>query len=165
MCDAWRPWPIPVIERVENPRALDRNLAQLRRLHRARSRCVRGSVRYRRRTEALSVLNARIANQRVHAMAVLTTRLAKTHGTVVVESLYVSPMLRQKHVGGGRRRRNLADAGMAELRRQLGYKCAWYGSVRVRHHVPVVAAMPCVWREKRSRVARDLELCGLRQPP
>ncbi len=121
-----------VIERVENPRALDRNLAQLRRLHRARSRCVRGSVRYRRRTEALSVLNARIANQRVHAMAVLTTRLAKTHGTVVVESLYVSPMLRQKHVGGARRRRrNLADAGMAELRRQLGYKCAWYGSVVV----------------------------------
>ena len=47
-----------VIERVENPRALDRSLARLRRLHRARSRCTPGSVRHRRRTAAISSLNA-----------------------------------------------------------------------------------------------------------
>ena len=120
---------VSVIERVDNPRALDHNLAQLRGLHRARSRCVRGSVRYRRRTEAISVLNARIANRRANAIHRLTTRLAKTHGTVVVESLNVRGMLAQKNMPGARRRRrDLADASMAELRRQLGYKCGWYGS-------------------------------------
>ena len=51
-----------VIERVENPLALDRNLAQLRGLHRSHSQCVRGSVRYRRWRETISVFNARIAN-------------------------------------------------------------------------------------------------------
>ena len=59
----------------------------------------------------------------------LTTRLAKTHGTVVVESLNVSGMLAQKHIPGARRRRrNLADASMSEIRRHLTYKCGWYGS-------------------------------------
>ena len=118
-----------VLERVENPRALDRSLVRLRRLHRARSRCTPGSVRYRRRTQAISVLNTLMANQRSDAIYRLTTRLAKTHGTVVVESLNVAGMLEQKHIPGARRRRrDLADASMSQIRRQLAYKCGWYGS-------------------------------------
>ncbi len=121
-----------IIERVAGPRALERSLVRLRRLHRARSRRQRGSVRYRRRTDAISALNARIANQRSDAIHKLTTRLAKTHGTVVVESLNVSGMLRQKHIPGARaRRRGLSDASMSKLRRQLSYKCTWYGSVLI----------------------------------
>ena len=118
-----------VIERIENPKPLERSLRQMKALHRARSRCTRGSVRYRRRTAAISCLSHRIANQRRHAMHVLTTRLAKTHGSVVVEDLNVAGMLRQKGLPGARgRRRRLSDAGMGELRRQLEYKCGWYGS-------------------------------------
>ena len=118
-----------IVERVENPRALDRSLSRLRRLHRARSRCTPGSVRHRRRTLAISVLNTRIANQRSDAIHRLATRLAKTHGTVVIESLNVAGMLVQKHIPGARRRRrDLADASMSEVRRQLTYKCGWYGS-------------------------------------
>ena len=118
-----------LVEQIANPRALGRNLSRLRRLHRARSRCVRGSVRHRRRTEATSALNSRISNQRSDAIDKLTTRLAKTHGTIVVESLNVSGMLTQKHLPGARRRRrDLADASIAEIRRQLSYKCRWYGS-------------------------------------
>ena len=121
-----------IIERVENPRALDRSLGRLRALHRARSRCTPGSVRHRRRTEAISALNARIANQRSDTMHKLTTHLAKTHGKVVAESLNVSGMLRQKGLfGARRRRRDLSDSSMGELRRQLSYKCGWYGSVLV----------------------------------
>ena len=118
-----------IIDRVANLRALHRSLSRLRRLHRARARCTPGSVRYRSRTEAISVLNARIANQRANAIHKLTTRLAKTHGMVVVESLNVAGMLTQKHIPGvRRRRRDLADASMSEIRRQLSYKCDWYGS-------------------------------------
>ena len=118
-----------VIERVENPKPLERSLQQIKALHHARSRCTRGSVRYRHRTQAISRLSNRIANQRGHAMHVLTTRLAKTHGSVVVEDLNAAGMLRQKHLPGARgRRRRLSDAGIGELRRQLEYKCGWYGS-------------------------------------
>ena len=63
-----------LVEQIANPRALGRNLSRLRRLHRARSRCVRGSVRHRRRTEATSALNSRISNQRSDAIDKLTTR-------------------------------------------------------------------------------------------
>ena len=120
------------ITRVDNPRALDRSLSRPRSLHRARSKCTPGSVRYRRRTDAISILNARIANQRSDAIHKLTTRLAKTHGTVVVESLNVSGMLAQRNIPGARRRRRgLSDASMGELRRQMGYKCGWRGSALV----------------------------------
>ncbi|GAS92416.1 transposase [Mycolicibacterium brisbanense] len=48
-----------VIERIANPRPLDTALRKLRRLSRARSRCVRGSRRYRERTVELSRLHRR----------------------------------------------------------------------------------------------------------
>jgi putative transposase len=60
---------------------------------------------------------------------VLTTRLAKTHGRVVVEGLDAAGMLRQKGLPGARaRRRGLSDAALGTLRRHLSYKAGWYGS-------------------------------------
>ena len=53
----------------------------------------------------------------------LTTRLARTCGTIAVETLNVSGMLRNRRLS-----RSVADAALAELRRQLGYKTVWYGS-------------------------------------
>jgi putative transposase len=53
----------------------------------------------------------------------LTTSLATEHGIVVVEQLNMAGMLRNRRLA-----RALADAGLAELRRQLGYKTTWYGS-------------------------------------
>ena len=56
-------------------------------------------------------------------------RLAKTHGTIVVEGLDAAGMLRQKGLTGAKaRRRGLSDAALAEPRRQLRYKTGWYGS-------------------------------------
>jgi putative transposase len=53
----------------------------------------------------------------------LTSELAATYGTVVIEHLNVAGMLRNRSLA-----RRLADAGFGELRRQLTYKCAWVGS-------------------------------------
>ena len=156
-----------IIERVAGPRALKRSLVRLRRLHRARSRCQRGSVRYRRRTAAISALNARIASQRSDAIHKVTTRLAKTHGTIVVESLSVSGMMRQKHIPGARvRRRGLWDAAMSELRRQLSYKCAWYGSTLIEADAYYPSSRICnvcgVRDEPGWRTAWTCGACGVR---
>ncbi|KKE99195.1 IS607 family element RNA-guided endonuclease TnpB [Mycolicibacterium obuense] len=118
-----------VLERVPNPRPLDAALKELRHVSRARSRCVKGSRQYRERTTELSRLHRRVNDVRVHHLHVLTTRLAKTHGRIVVEGLDVAGMLRQKGLPGARaRRRGLSDAALGTPRRHLSYKTAWYGS-------------------------------------
>lgn len=118
-----------VIQTVPNPRALEAALQQLRQVSRARSRCTKGSRRYRERTTELSRLHRRVNDVRTHHVHVLTTRLAKTHGHIVVEGLDAAGMLRQKGLPGARaRRRGLSDAALGSPRRHLSYKTGWYGS-------------------------------------
>jgi putative transposase len=118
-----------VIEQVENPRPLDAALRGLRQLCRARSRATKGSRRYRERTTQISRLHRRVNDVCTHHLHVLTTRLAKTHGRIVVEGLDAAGMLRQKGLSGARaRRRGLSDAALGTTRRHLSYQTGWYGS-------------------------------------
>jgi putative transposase len=121
-----------VIERVPNPRPLDAALAELRHVSRARSRCTKGSRRYHERTTEMSRLHRRVNDVRTHHLHCLTTRLAKTHGRIVVEGSDAAGMLRQKGLPGSRaRRRGLSDAALGTPRRHLAYKTRWYGSALV----------------------------------
>jgi putative transposase len=118
-----------VIDRVPNPRPLEAALRELRRLSRQRSRRTRGSSRYIDAQRKITRLQRRVAGIRGHHVHVLTTRLAKTHGTIVVEGLNAAGMLAQKGLTGARaRRRGLSDSALGETRRQLSYKTGWYGS-------------------------------------
>ena len=91
-----------VIEQVENPRPLDAALKELRHVSRARSRCTKGSRQYRERTTQISRLHRRVNDVRTHHLHCLTTRLAQTHGHIVVEGLDAAGMLRQKGLPGAR---------------------------------------------------------------
>jgi len=118
-----------ILQRVPNPRPLEAALKQLRHLSRERSRRTQGSRRYTETQQKISRLHRRVASIRGHHLHVLTTRLAKTHGEIVVEGLDAAAMLRQKGLTGARaRRRGLSDSALGETRRQLGYKTGWYGS-------------------------------------
>jgi putative transposase len=118
-----------VLEHVPNPRPLDAALKDLRHASRGRSRCTKGSWRYRERTTQLSRLHRRVNDVRTHHLHVLTTRLAQTHGRIVVEGVDAAGMLRQKGLPGARaRRRGLSDAALGTPRRHLSYKTRWYGS-------------------------------------
>ena len=122
--------PEEVLEVVENRKPLEASLKKLQKLYRDRSRCTsEKSSRYRKRTRAISVLQRRIANIRRNEVHFLTSRLAKSHREIVVEGSNFSNLARQKGTPGVRkRRRDLADSALAEVRRQLRYKCGWYGS-------------------------------------
>jgi putative transposase len=107
-------------------------LKDLRHLSRERSRRTIGSRGYYETQTKITRLQRRIADIRNHHIHVLTTRLAKTHGEIVVEGLDVTGMLRQKGLHGARsRRRGLSDSALGQTRRQLAYKTNWYGSTLV----------------------------------
>jgi putative transposase len=117
-------------ELVPNPRHLADTLARLRQLGRALSRKTgpdrrtgrRPSKRWQRAANRIGRAHARVANLRRDGLHKLTTRLAREHGTVVVEDLNVTGMLANRRLA-----RHIADAGFAEIRRQLAYKTHWHG--------------------------------------
>ena len=71
----------------------------------------------------LAKLHLKIFNIRQDALHKLTTYLAKSHGKIVVEDLHVSGMLKNRRLA-----RAIAEVGFFKFRRQLEYKCGWYGS-------------------------------------
>ncbi|WP_308201018.1 IS607 family element RNA-guided endonuclease TnpB [Actinoplanes sp. M2I2] len=117
-------------ELIDNPRHLVTAQQRMRSLGRALSRKTspdrrtgrRASKRWERAAARLSRAHARVANLRRDGLHKLTTRLATTHGTVVIEDLNVTGMLANRKLA-----RHIADAGFAEIRRQLAYKTAWNG--------------------------------------
>lgn len=115
-----------IVERVANPRPLETALKQLRHLARERSRRNTGARGCRKTQSRMTRLQRRVADIRGHHLHVLTTRLAKTHGRIVVEGLDAAGMLRQKGLSGARaRRRGLTDSALGATRRLLGYKTGW----------------------------------------
>jgi putative transposase len=126
-------------ETVPNPKPLCRYQRRMARLQRecARRRGPakrrRPSMRWQRSNAALARTHRKVAQARADGLHKLTTALARRNGTVVVEDLNVSGMTATAK-GSGRWRakaglnRAILDAAPGELRRQLGYKCAWYGS-------------------------------------
>ena len=111
---------------VENPKALASGLKRLRRLDKAiaRSRNVPGRSSHSNRREQLY---ARVVNVRSDRHHKATTAIAKASGRVVVETLNVSEMMRNRRLA-----RAIADAGMSGFLSKLEYKCAWYGAEYVK---------------------------------
>ena len=118
---------------VDNPKALVSELEKLRRLDQAiaRSRNVHGKTQHSNRRERLYAkrrrLHARVVNVRDDNHHKATTAIAKSAGRVVVETLNVAGMLRNRRLA-----RAIADAGMAGFLTKLEYKCLWYGAEYVK---------------------------------
>jgi putative transposase len=117
-------------ECVPNPRHLNKALRVLRKASRTLSRRQgphrrtgqRPSARWQAARAEATRIHARIANLRKDGLHKLTTGLATTYGTVVVEDLNVAGMVKNRKLA-----RHLADASFGEIRRQLDYKTRWYG--------------------------------------
>ena len=113
---------------VENPKALKAALPRLRQVDKAiaRSKKVHGKTNHSNRRERLyskrRKLHARTVNLRNDCHHKATTAMAKSAGRVVVETLNVAGMIRNRRLS-----RSMADAGMSGFLAKLEYKCLWHG--------------------------------------
>lgn len=107
----------------DGPKPLKGALRRLRRLSRSHSRKKKGGANRRKSAQKLARLHYRIACIRSDSLHRITTHLAKSHGLIAIEDLSVRGMARNRHLS-----RAILDMGWYEFRRQLEYKCPWYGS-------------------------------------
>jgi len=110
------------LERIESPRPLRRLLPKLRRQSRALSRKQQGSRNRHRARQRLSQMHGRIRNIRHDFLHRNSSRLAQTHGHLVIEQLSISGLIRTRLA------RSIADSAWALFGTLLAYKAAWYGA-------------------------------------
>ncbi|WP_211215851.1 IS607 family element RNA-guided endonuclease TnpB [Catelliglobosispora koreensis] len=122
---------------IDNPRHLVAGLRRLRRLSRRAARQIgphdtKANVRrtasknWADTRRALGRAHARVSNLRRDSLHKLTTTLAATYGTIVIEDLNVAGMAKNRLLA-----RAIHDAGFGEIRRQLDYKTRWHGGTLI----------------------------------
>jgi putative transposase len=108
---------------VANPQHMETEFDRLVQLNRRLSRCVKGSKNYAKLRLSRQRLHGRIARTRNLHLHRLSTTLAGSFETVVLEDLDVGGMVkRSKKDTTKALRSSILDAGWGELRRQLTYK-------------------------------------------
>mgnify|MGYP000894042006 CR=1 FL=1 len=77
---------------------------------------------YVKARQMVAKINEKIANQRKDYLNKITTQLVKEYDVIVIEDLKVSSMLKDHRLA-----RSISNQSWREMRRQLEYKCEWYG--------------------------------------
>ena len=99
---------------------------KLAKLQRRLARKTKDSANYEKARIKVARLHEHIANQRKDQLHKLTTQLVRENDIICIEDLNVAGMVRNRHLA-----KAISDVGMGEFRRQLQYKCNWYGKTLV----------------------------------
>jgi putative transposase len=146
---------------VEAPRHYRSALRRLARAQRAVSRKKKGSNNREKAKIRVMRIHRKVRRQREHFLHVLSHGYAKSHGTVVIEKLQVSNMVK---VNKGLSR-GILDAGWGIFGEMLRYKLAWSGGqlieVPAAYSSQTCSACGCVDGEsRRSQSVYCCAACG-----
>jgi putative transposase len=107
--------------KIPAPKLAKKRAGRLRRLERQKARRRKGSVNRRRIVSRLNRAHARLTAQRKDFTHKLTRTLVDRYQGFAVETLRLKGLMRTRLA------KSFADAGIAELLRQLRYKAEWAG--------------------------------------
>jgi putative transposase len=107
----------------EGVKALQHAQARLKLANQAYSRTKRGSNGRAKAARRLGKVHGRVAAVRKALLHHISADLTRGNTTVVIEDLNAAGMLANRKLA-----RHVSDAAFGELRRQLEYKAAWYGT-------------------------------------
>lgn len=77
---------------------------------------------YVKARQMVAKINEKIANQRKDYLNKITAQLVKEYDVIVIEDLKVSNIIKNHNLA-----RKISNQSWREIRRQLEYKCEWYG--------------------------------------
>jgi putative transposase len=109
-------------KKIANPRHLERKARSLARYQRRLARCQKGSANRAKARAKVARAHRKVRNARSDFLHRASTRLVRGNDVIVIEDLAVRSMVRNRHLA-----RVISDCGWGEFRRQLEYKCVWYG--------------------------------------
>ena len=111
-----------------NPRTLKRHEKRLEHLQRMLAKKKKGSENWKKLRTEIAVLHEKVANIRKDAIHKMTKSIVcdSQADAIVIEDLNVSGMLRNHKLS-----KHIQDASFYEIRRQLEYKCLWYGKTLI----------------------------------
>ena len=113
-----------------SPRLYKIRKNKLRRLQRSLSRKyevakikgLKPGSNHEKNKQQIARVHQRIADVRRETIHQLTSYLVKNHNRIVIEDLNIGGMVKNRNLASA-----ILDGGFYEFRRQLTYKCAWYG--------------------------------------
>lgn len=112
--------------KVPNNHFMERQLRKLEKAQQVLSRKTIGSSNFAKAKLKVAEIYEKISNQRKDFLNKITYNLVKQFDVICIENLDVSAL---KETDSSKRNMRVSDVSWYEFKRQLAYKCEWYGKI------------------------------------
>lgn len=145
--------------KIPNNHFMEKQLKKLDKAGKQLSRKTIGSSNFAKAKLKVAKIHEKISNQRKDFLNKITYNLVKQFDVVCIEDLDVSAL---KETDNSKRNMRVSDVSWHEFKRQLTYKCKWYGkrlSITDRYFASSQICSCCVKRDKKKDVSIREWIC------